>query len=74
MVGIAPYERMDLSYEAGLVEESIDNSYHQSGKKVSTNAQVSKQTVMNSIRKLGNVENGDAKLPTKKREVKALFI
>ena len=74
MVGIAPYERMDLSYEAAIVEESLDNSYHESGNRASTNTQVTKQTVLNSIRRLGNVENGDAKLSTKKKEVKVIYI
>lgn len=74
MVGIEPYERMDLSYEAELIKESLDNSYHKSGMKVSSNTQVTKQTVLNSIRRLGNVENDDSKLPTKKKEVKIIYI
>ncbi|TAH59799.1 MAG: ISLre2 family transposase [Gottschalkiaceae bacterium] len=74
MVGIESYERMDLSYEAELIKEAMDNSYHKSGKKVSPNTQVTKQTVLNSIRKLGNVENKDAELKTKKKEVKIIYI
>ena len=74
MVGIESYERMDLSYEAELIKEAMDNSYHKSGIKVSPNAQVTKQTVLNSIRKLGNVENKDAKLKLKKKEVKIIYI
>ncbi len=74
MAGIEPYERMDLSYEAELIKESMDNSYHKSGKKVSQNAQVTKQTVLNSIRKLGNIENKDAELRSKKKEVKTIYI
>jgi hypothetical protein len=70
MVGIEPYERMDLSYQAELIKESIDNSYHKSGIRASSNTQVTKQTVLNSIRRLGNVENSDAKLPTKKKKQK----
>ena len=74
MVGIESYERMDLSYEAELIKEAMDNSYHKSGIKVSPNVQVTKQTVLNSIRKLGNVENKDAKLKLKKKEVKIIYI
>ena len=74
MVGIESYERMDLSYEAELIKESMDNSYHKSGIKVSKNTQVSKQTVLNSIRKLGNVENKDAEIKLKKKEVKVIYI
>lgn len=74
LVGIAPYERMDLSYEAGLIEESIENSYHKSGLRVSSNTSVTKQTVMNCIRKLGNVENDAVKPLFKKRVVKTIYI
>lgn len=74
MVGIDPYTRMDLSYEAELIKGSMDNSYHKSGMKVSPNAQVTRQTVLNSIRKLGNVENNDAEMAVGKREVKIIYI
>lgn len=74
MVGIEPYERMDLSYEADLIKESMDNSYYKTGIKISKNAQVTKQTVLNSIRKLGNVENNDAELKLKKKEAKIIYI
>ena len=74
MVGIEPYERMDLSYEADLIKESLDNSYYKSGIKVSDNVQVTKQTVLNSIRRLGNIENKDAKIEKKNKEVKVIYI
>ena len=74
MVGIESYERMDLSYEAELIKEAMDNSYHKSGIKVSNNTQVTKQTVLNSIRRLGNVENNDAELKLKKKEVNIIYI
>ncbi len=74
MVGIEPYERMDLSYESELIKESMDNSYYKSGKRVSSNIDVSKQTVLNSIRRLGNVENKDAKIMNKKKKVKTIYI
>ena len=65
---------MDLSYEAELIKEAMDSSYHKSAIRVSNNTQVTKQTVLNSIRRLGNVENNDAKLPTKKKEVNIIYI
>ena len=74
MVGIEPYERMDLSYEADLIKESLDNSYYKSGIKVSDNVKVTKQTVLNSIRRLGNIENKDAKIEKKNKEVKVIYI
>lgn len=74
LVGISPYERMDLSYESELIKEAIETSYEKSGKRASSNVQVTKQTVMNTIRKLGEVENDEAKLPTKKKQVKTIYI
>jgi len=74
MVGIAPYDRMDLSYKAEILDKSIEKSYQRAGKEVSQNVEVTKQTVMNTIRKLGNVENIDVKIETKKRIVDKLYI
>ena len=74
MVGIEPHDRMDLSYEAMLIEESTDSSYQKTGEKVAPNATVSKQTVMNAIRKLEEVENSSVKIATPKRETKILYI
>lgn len=59
---------MDLSYESELIKEAIETSYEKSGKRASSNVQVTKQTVMNTIRKLGEVENDEAKLPTKRNK------
>lgn len=74
LVGIYPYERMDLSYESELIEEAIETSYEKTGKRASNNVQVTRQTVMNTIRRLGNVENDEAEIPLKKRVVKTLYI
>ena len=74
LVGIYPYERMDLSYESELIEEAIETSYEKSGKRASNNVQVTRQTVMNTIRRLGKVENDEAEIPLKKRVVKTLYI
>ncbi|QQY80191.1 ISLre2 family transposase [Keratinibaculum paraultunense] len=57
-----------------IVKEAIETSYEKSGKRASSNVQVTKQTVMNTIRKLGEVENDEAKLPTKKKQVKTIYI
>ena len=65
---------MDLSYESELIEEAIETSYEKSGKRASNNVQVTRQTVMNTIRRLGNVENDEAEIPLKKRVVKTLYI
>ncbi len=65
---------MDLSYESELIEEAIETSYEKSGKKASNNVQVTRQTVKNTIRKLGEVENDEAEIPFKKRLVKTIYI
>ena len=61
-------------YESELIEEAIETSYEKSGKRASNNVQVTRQTVMNTIRRLGNVENDEAEIPLKKRVVKTLYI
>lgn len=74
IVGIAVHDRMDLSYEANLIEKSLEISYEKSGKQNPLNSQVSKQTVMNSIRKLGNIENSDVKVNQSKKIVNTIYI
>lgn len=74
MVGIVPYARMDLSLEAALVEKSLDLSYKKSGEAISTISSVSKQTVMNSIRRLGDVENSAVKIDKTKKVVNIIYI
>ena len=51
MVGIEPHDRKDMSYDAALIEESLDSSYQKTGETVTPNMIVSKQTVLNTIRK-----------------------
>lgn len=71
MAGLAPHDRMDTSLKAKLVEEAIDVSYGKSGDSVAESLQFSPQTVMNTIRELGEVENDEvelfSKLPEKKK-------
>ena len=74
MVGIEPYDRMDLSFEANIVEKSLTLSYQKSGDMGSSNIGVSKQTVMNTIRKLGNLENNDVEIKQLKKKVNVIYI
>ena len=74
MIGIEPHDRKDMSYEAALIEESLDSSYQKTGDTVAPKAVVSKQTVLNTIRKLGEVENSAAKISEPKKEVKIIYI
>ncbi len=74
MVGIEPHDRKDMSYDAALIEESLDSSYQRTGETVAPTMAVSKQTVLNTIRKLGKVENESAKIAESKKEVKIIYI
>ena len=76
-IGLAPHDRMDTDLKAKLVEEAIDVSYGKSGASVAEPLQFSPQTVMNTIRELGKVENDDAALPlelSEKRSVPTIYI
>jgi len=66
-LGIDPYERMDLSFKAALVEKSLDTSYQKSGESISEEVQVSKQTVMNCIREVGALENKAVEVGSSKK-------
>lgn len=74
MVGIEPHVRKDMSYDAALIEESLESSYQKTGNTVAPNMAVSKQTVLNTIRKFGKVENSEARIVEPKKEVKIIYI
>lgn len=74
MVGIEAHDRLDLSLKARLIEEAIDLSYKKSGEKVAQKTVLSSQTVMNTIRKLGCVDNNAVNPKETKRKVKILYI
>lgn len=74
ILGIKPHDKMDISLKAKLVEEAIDSPYRKSGQKVSDSLELTGQTVMNSIRELGPVENNTVPIKEKNKEVKLLFI
>lgn len=74
MLGILPHDRMDTSLKSKLVEEAIDSPYRKSGKKASESIDLTGQTVMNTIRELGPVENNAIPIKEKNKEVKLLYI
>src|SRR5690625_1601925 len=74
ILGIKPHDKMDISLKAKLIEEAIDSPYRKSGQKVSDSLELTGQTVMNSIRELGPVENNTVPIKEKNKEVKLLFI
>ena len=73
-VGICANDRMDSSLEAKLIEESIHTTYRRSGSKASESVELSGQTVMNSIRKLGEIDTQIKEDIKIKSQVKVLYI
>lgn len=73
-LGIEPYERMDLSYKAGLVRKTLDLSYQKSAESMYFGSKVSNQTVMNTIRELGPIENNSVGVEEPKKEVRTIYI
>lgn len=74
LVGIQPYDKMDISLKARLIEEAIETPYARSGKKAAAPMEISSQSVMNSIREIGRIENHDVKIVRAKNTPKVLFI
>ena len=77
LAGLAPHDRMDTSLKAELVVEAVESSYGRSGESVTESLEFSAQTVMNTIRELGPVENNDAGLPlelSERRSVPNIYI
>jgi len=74
MVGILPSDKLDTSMKARLIEEAIDTPYKRSGEKASDAMELTSQTVMNSIRELGSVDNATVEIKERNRSVKTLYI
>jgi len=74
LVGIAVHDKLDTSLQARLVEEAIDTPYKRSGEKAVEAIELTSQTVMNSIRKFGSIDNNVVPIKEKKKVVKTLYI
>ncbi len=74
LVGIRPYDKMDVSLKAKLIEEATETPYARSGKKAAEELELSSQSVMNAIRELGPVQSGEVKIPRAKETPRILFI
>jgi hypothetical protein len=70
VAGLESYERVSLSVAADMVNHSAEVSYGQSSRHI-TDGKISRQTVMNKIRKMHDLELGSLK---QKRSVKVLHI
>lgn len=74
LVGIKPYDKMDVSLKAKLIEETTETPYARSGKKAAEELEFSSQSVMNAIRELGPVQSGEVKITRAKETPRILFI
>ncbi len=74
LVGIAAYDKMDLSLKARCVEGALTVSYRQSGRQSCEALEVTGQTVMNALKWLGPVPLHEECEGIEKREVECLFI
>lgn len=74
LLGIEAHDKMDISLKSKLIEEAIDSPYRKSGMKASESIEFTGQTVMNTIRELGSVENNVIPIKSKNKEIKLLFI
>ena len=74
LVGIEAYDKMDVSLKARLIEEAIETPYSRSGKKAAESLELTRQSVMNSIRELGPVDNSAVVIKKAKATPKILYI
>jgi hypothetical protein len=73
-VGIEPHDKLDASLKAKLIEEAIYMPYSRSGEIASEAVTLTSQTVMNSIRELGSIDNDEVEIKQNKKRVKVLYI
>lgn len=73
-VGISAHDKLDASLKTRLIEEAVYMPYSRSGEKATEAVSLTSQTVMNSIRELGGIENDAVKIKQEKKTVKILYI
>ncbi|HUM44907.1 MAG TPA: ISLre2 family transposase [Fervidobacterium sp.] len=74
IVGIKAHDKLDTSLKAKLIEEAVSTPYRRSGEKAAETIKLTSQTVMNTIRELGHVDNSAVAIKEKKKAVKVLYI
>lgn len=74
LVGIRPYDKMNISLKAKLIEEAAETPYARSGKKATELMELSSQSVMNAIRELGSIENQAVEIVQAKETPGVLYI
>lgn len=73
-VGIIAHDKLDVSLKTRLIEEAVFMPYSRSGEKATEAVSLTAQTVMNSIRELGSIDNDTVEIKQEKKAVKALYI
>ena len=73
-VGIKAHDKLDASLKSKLIEEAVFMPYSRSGEKAIETVNLTSQTVMNSIRELGRIENNAVEIKQEKKAVKILYI
>ncbi|MDD3318248.1 MAG: ISLre2 family transposase [Methanosarcina sp.] len=73
-VGISAHDKLDASLKTRLIEEAVFMPYSRSGEKAAEAVNLTSQTVMNSIRELGSIENDAVGIKQEKKTVKILYI
>lgn len=75
ILGIERYQRLDDGLSAKIVELSSDHSYQKSADLAVKSVKLSRQTVKNKIRKLGEIDNRELEdIPDEKRKIKRLYV
>jgi len=73
-VGISAHDKLDASLKTRLIEEAVFMPYSRSGEKATEAVSLTSQTVMNTIRELGSVDNDAVEIKQEKKAVKTLYI
>jgi len=72
--GIKRYQRIDDGLASKMVELSRDHSYQKSADLAVEEVDLSRQTVKNKIRELGEIDNRELDNPEEKKEIKRLYV
>lgn len=73
-VGIKAHDRLDASLKAKLIEDAVVMPYSRSAKGATEAVELTSQTVMNSIRELGSVDNAAVAVKQDKKPIRVLYI
>lgn len=72
--GIERYQRIDTGLSAKLIELAKEYSYQKSADLATHGVELSRQTVKNKIRELGEIDNRELDEPGEKKQIKKLYV